>query len=132
MTGGVRAASFGGSSQETATSQYPLQRKRYSNDPVIAAKPVAPTTASSGYSMPSIGVFDTSTSFIWGRYQVLALTRLSEHLADNRRHVRCRESSQRLGADVAQGTQIQVKRPGGKLIRRIEDCHNIIPSLRPE
>ena len=48
-----------------------------SNDPVIAAKPVAQTTASSGYSTPftsmplsvkrSIGVFETSTSFTCGR-----------------------------------------------------------------
>ena len=48
-----------------------------SNDPVIAAKPVAQTTASSGYSTPStsmpsavkrsIGVFETSTSLTCGR-----------------------------------------------------------------
>ena len=54
----------------------PVMRMR-SNDPVIAAKPVAEMIASSGYSVPltsmprdvnrSIGVFDTSTSFTWGR-----------------------------------------------------------------
>ena len=59
-------------------------------------------------------------------------TRLLEHLVDNLRHVRRREGSQRLGANVAQGTEVQIKRRGGKLIRRIENCHNIIPSLRPE
>src|SRR5260370_29802078 len=57
---------------------------------------------------------------------------LSDHLADNRRHVRCRESSQRFGADVAERAKAQVKRHGGRLIWRFDDCHDVIPSLRPE
>src|ERR1700676_1752726 len=57
---------------------------------------------------------------------------LSDHLADNRRHIRRRESSQRFGADVAERTKTQAKRHGGSLIWRFDDCHDVIPSLRPE
>src|ERR1700738_5003866 len=57
---------------------------------------------------------------------------LSDHLADNRRHIRCRERSQRFGADVAERAETQAKRHGGRLIGRFDDCHDVIPSLRPE
>src|SRR5882762_3621724 len=57
---------------------------------------------------------------------------LSDHLADNRRHVRCRKSSQRFGADIAKPAKTQAKRHGGRLIWRFEDCHSVIPPLRPE
>src|SRR5438034_1428356 len=56
----------------------------------------------------------------------------SDHLADNRRHLPCRESSQRLGTDVAERAKAQTKRHGGRLIWRFDDCHDVIPSLRPE
>src|SRR2546429_9086103 len=58
--------------------------------------------------------------------------RLSEHLLDNLGHIRRRKGSQRLGANIAQCAKTQAKRHGGKFVRRIEDCHNIISALRPE
>ena len=58
--------------------------------------------------------------------------RLSEHLLDNLGHIRRRKGSQRLGANIAQCAKTQAKRHGGKFVRRIEDCDNIISSLRPE
>src|SRR6202047_1251815 len=57
---------------------------------------------------------------------------LSDHLADNRRHVSRRERSQRFGADVAERAKAQVKRHGGRLIWRFDDCHDVKPSLRPK
>ena len=40
----------------------------------------------------------------------------SNHLADNRRHLRCRKSPQRFGADIAERAKTQVERHGGRLV----------------
>src|SRR5262245_12478791 len=64
--------------------------------------------------------------------QELARKRRLEHLGDNLHHVCCRKGSQRLGADVAQCAKAQVKRRGGKFVWSLNDCYDVIPSLRPE
>jgi hypothetical protein len=42
------------------------------------------------------------------------------------------KSSQRFGADIAERAKTQAKRHGGRLIWRLDDCHSVIPPLRPE
>lgn len=46
------------------------------------------------------------------RSKDVGINALSDHITDNRRHVRCRESSQRFGADVAERAKTQAKRHG--------------------
>jgi len=54
------------------------------------------------------------------------------HLTENHLHVWLRERSQGLRPDVSECAGTQSERGYGNVIRRLEDCDDVVLSKRPE